>query len=166
MKLGVQWLTLVALVFTWFLIALAFIDLEYFLLPDKLTIPLIFLGLITSALGGFTDLTSSIFGTIAGYLSLWTVYQTYRLLTGREGFGFGDFKMLAAIGGFIGWQLLPAAVLLSAGTGAIVGTIMILLQRHQRGQLVPFGPYLAGGGWLTLLWGQQLNEWFYSIITL
>ena len=97
MKLGVQWLTLAALVFTWFLIALAFIDLEHFLLPDKLTIPLIFVGLLTSALGGFTDLTSSLIGVIAGYLSLWIVYQIFRLLTGKEGFGFGDFKMLAEL---------------------------------------------------------------------
>ena len=158
--MGVQWSTLAALVFTWVLIALAFIDLEHFLLPDRLTLPLLAIGLGVNAGNTFTDLISALVGAAAGYGVLWIVFHGFRILTGKEGMGHGDFKLLAALGAWMGWQMLPLIVLLSAGTGAIIGITMLILQRQQRGQQIPFGPYLAGGGWLALLWGADLNRYY------
>jgi len=155
--MGVQWPTLAALVLTWFLIALAFIDLEHFLLPDRLTLPLLAVGLGVNATNTFTDLISALVGAAAGYGVLWIVFHGFRILTGKEGMGQGDFKLLAALGAWLGWQLLDLVILLSAGTGAIIGLTMLILQRQQRGQQIPFGPYLAGGGWLALLWGEELR---------
>lgn len=156
--MGMQWSTLAALVFTWVLIALAFIDLEHFLLPDRLTLPLLAIGLGVNAANTFTDLISALVGAAAGYGVLWIVFHGFRILTGKEGMGQGDFKLLAALGAWLGWQLLDLVILLSAGTGAIIGITMLILQRQQRGQQIPFGPYLAGGGWLVLLWGEELRQ--------
>ena len=155
--MGVQWPTLAALVLTWFLIALAFIDLEHFLLPDRLTLPLLAVGLGVNVANTFTDLISGLVGAAAGYGVLWIVFHGFRILTGKEGMGHGDFKLLAALGAWLGWQLLDLVILLSAGTGAIIGITMLILERQQRGQQIPFGPYLAGGGWLALLWGEELR---------
>jgi len=145
------------------MIALAFIDLEHFLLPDCITLPLLGAGLAVNAVDGFTELTSALIGAAAGYGILWAVFQAFRIATGKEGMGYGDFKLLAALGAWMGWQMLPLIVLLSAGTGAIIGITMLVLKRQERNQPVPFGPYLAGGGWLTLLWGTDLNQLYLAI---
>jgi len=161
--MGPQWLTIAALMLTWALIALAFIDLEHFLLPDRITLPLLAAGLLVNAIGGFTDPLSAVIGAVSGYGILWAVYHAHRALTGREGFGYGDFKLLGALGAFLGWQLLPLIILLSAGVGAIIGIALILLRRHQRSEPLPFGPFLAGAGWLALLWGQKWNTIYLNI---
>jgi leader peptidase (prepilin peptidase)/N-methyltransferase len=147
-----------ALLLTWSLIALTFIDLDHQLLPDKITLPLVWLGLFFNLFGVFTDLSSSVIGAIAGYLSLWTVFHLFRLITGKEGMGYGDFKLLAALGAWMGWQMLPMIVLLSSLVGAIVGISLILLRNHQRDIPIPFGPYLAAAGWIAFLWGESLNS--------
>jgi leader peptidase (prepilin peptidase)/N-methyltransferase len=151
-----------ALVVTWFLIAMTFIDLDHQLLPDSLTLPLLWLGLLAS-LGSTTaggagppvDPRSAIIGAAAGYLSLWSVFQLFRLATGKEGMGYGDFKLLAALGAWLGWQMLLPIVLLSALVGAVVGLAMIALRRHQAANPMPFGPFLAGAGFLAMLWGPE-----------
>ena len=162
-KLGLEWQTLAALLLTWTLIALAFIDLEHLLLPDRLTLPLLSAGLLVNAAAGFTDLQSALVGAVAGYGVLWAVYHGYRLLTGREGFGYGDFKLLAALGAWLGWQLLPLIVLLAAVVGTLIGTLLIFARRHQSHQPLPFGPYLAAAGWIALLWGDQLTRAYLHI---
>jgi len=161
--LGPQWSTVAALVLTWALIALAFIDLEHFLLPDRITLPLLAMGLLVNTIGGFTDPLSALIGAVSGYGLLWAVYHAYRALTGREGFGYGDFKLLGALGAWLGWQLLPLIILLSAGVGAAIGITLILIRRHQRSEPLPFGPFLAGAGWLALLWGQKWNTIYLNI---
>ena len=161
--LGPQWSTVAALVLTWALIALAFIDLEHFLLPDRITLPLLAVGLLVNTIGGFTDPLSALIGAVSGYGILWAVYHAYRALTGREGFGYGDFKLLGALGAWLGWQLLPLVILLSAGVGAAIGITLILIRRHQRSEPLPFGPFLAGAGWLALLWGQKWNTIYLNI---
>ena len=161
--MGPQWLTIATLMLTWALIALAFIDLEHFLLPDRITLPLLAAGLLVNAIGGFTDPLSAVIGAVSGYGLLWAVYHAYRALTGREGFGYGDFKLLGALGAFLGWQLLPLVILLSAGVGAAIGITLILLRRHQRSEPLPFGPYLAGAGWLALLWGEKWNTIYLNL---
>jgi len=147
---------LVALLFTGFLIAASGIDARTTLLPDQLTLPLLWLGLAANHFGLFTDLESAVIGAMAGYLSLWLVYHGFRLLTGKEGMGYGDFKLLAAIGAWLGWQALPVVLLLASLVGAIVGIALILLRGRDRNIPIPFGPYLAAAGWLTLIWGETL----------
>ena len=149
-----------AILITWFLIALTCIDLDHQLLPDVLTLPLLWLGLVASATGLRSngqslpvDPVSAIAGAAVGYLSLWAVYHAFRLLTGKEGMGHGDFKLLAAFGAWLGWQMLLPVVLLSAGVGALVGIALIALRRTQHGTPIPFGPFLAGAGWIAMLWG-------------
>jgi leader peptidase (prepilin peptidase)/N-methyltransferase len=155
---------LCAMVVTWFLIAAAVIDLEHQLLPDSLTLPLLWLGLAASLLPAAVpaavpaaslpaDPRSAIIGAAAGYLSLWAVYHLFRLATGKEGMGYGDFKLLAALGAWLGWQMLLPIVLASAAVGALTGIALILLRRHDRGVPIPFGPFLAAAGWLALMWG-------------
>ncbi len=145
-----------ALVFTWTIIPLCMIDYDCQLLPDTMTLPLLWVGLGLSVWNIFVDSQSSIFGAIAGYLSLWLVFQLFRLATGKEGMGFGDFKLLAAIGAWTGWQLLPIVILFSSAVGAVIGISLILLKGHDRSQPLPFGPFLASAGWITLLWGQDI----------
>lgn len=150
-----------ALCFLWSLIALAFIDFDTQLLPDSITLPLIWVGLLFNLFGTFTDLDGAVIGAVAGYLILWTVYWLFKLLTGKEGMGFGDFKLLAAIGAWLGWTLLPAVILLSAGVGAVIGIVLILVARHGRGTPIPFGPYLALGGLVALIWGDTLTRIYF-----
>lgn len=157
-RFGVSFATLAALLFCWALIALTFIDADTQLLPDQITQPLIWLGLLVNLGGVFTDIQTALIGAVAGYLVLWSVYWLFKLVTGKEGMGYGDFKLLAAIGAWLGWQLLPVVILLSSLVGAIVGISLIVFARHARSQPIPFGPYLAGGGVIALLWGQDLTQ--------
>jgi leader peptidase (prepilin peptidase)/N-methyltransferase len=159
-----------ALLVTWFLIALTCIDLDHQLLPDALTLPLLWLGLVASASGLRSngqnlpvDPVSAIAGAAAGYLSLWAVYHAFRLLTGKEGMGHGDFKLLAALGAWLGWQMLLPVVLLSAGVGAMVGIALIALRRTQHGTPIPFGPFLAGAGWIAMLWGPGIVHGYLGL---
>jgi leader peptidase (prepilin peptidase)/N-methyltransferase len=145
-----------ALLFCWALIALTCIDLETQLLPDDITLPLLWLGLLINLNGIFTDLPSAVVGAIAGYLSLWAVYWLFKLATGKEGMGYGDFKLLAAIGAWLGWKMLPVVILLSSLVGAVVGIGLIVFAKHGRHIPIPFGPYLAGGGLIALFWGEQI----------
>lgn len=155
-RFGFGWPALGALLFTWSLLALAAIDLEKQLLPDKITLPVLWLGLLFNLGHTFTDLRSALIGAVAGYLSLWCVYHAFRLLTGKEGMGYGDFKLYALLGAWLGWQNLPLIILIAAGSGAVVGIGLILGRRAQRGVPIPFGPYLAAAGWIALLWGPEL----------
>lgn len=163
MQFGLTWQTPAALLLTWALIALALIDFDTQLLPDSLTLPLVWLGLILSLLGLFTDAESAIIGAVAGYLSLWTVFQLFRLVTGKEGMGYGDFKLLAVFGAWLGWSFLPQIILLSAFTGAALGIALMASGRHQRGTPMPFGPFLAAAGWISLVWGQQINDVYLRV---
>lgn len=157
-RLGWGWPLAAALIFTWALIALSLIDFDHKLLPDSITLPLLWLGLLLSLGAVFTDMRSSIIGGAAGYLSLWSVYQLFRLLTGKEGMGFGDFKLLAAIGAWLGWQALPVTILLSSLVGAVIGIALILIRGRDRNIPIPFGPYIAAAGWLALLWGEDITQ--------
>jgi leader peptidase (prepilin peptidase)/N-methyltransferase len=146
-----------ALVFTWVLIAATVIDLRETLLPDDLTLPLMWLGLALSTSGVFVGMSASIWGAIGGYLSLWSIYHLFRLVTGKEGMGYGDFKLMAALGAWFGAAALPLMLLLSSLVGAAVGIGLIVFLKHDRRVPIPFGPYLAGAGWLMLIWGAELN---------
>ena len=149
-----------ALVLCWALIALTFIDADTQLLPDDITLPLLWIGLIANLGGTFTDLNSAILGAVLGYLVLWAVYWCFKILTGKEGMGYGDFKLLAALGAWLGWQMLPLIILLSAAVGAVVGIFGILIAGREKGARIPYGPYLAAAGFIALLWGRNLNEWY------
>jgi leader peptidase (prepilin peptidase)/N-methyltransferase len=163
---GFGWAALGGLLFTWYLIALSGIDVDHQLLPDSLTLSLLWLGLIASLFHagsdtGFSipaDPRSSIIGAAGGYLSLWLVFHVFRLITGKEGMGYGDFKLFAAFGAWFGWQILPMIILLSAFTGAVIGIVLIALRRRGREVPIPFGPYLAAAGWIALLWGPQIVD--------
>jgi leader peptidase (prepilin peptidase)/N-methyltransferase len=149
------------------LVALTCIDLDTFLLPDSITLPLIWAGLLFNlAMGpaGFTDLRSAVIGATGGYLILWSVYWAFKLTTGKEGMGYGDFKLLAAIGAWFGWAMLPLAILASSAVGAAVGLSMILLRRQGRDTPIPFGPYLAGAGLVILFWGQTLTQSYLGLV--
>ena len=148
------------LVFVWALVALTFIDLDTQLLPDDITLPLLWVGLIANAFGAFTDLRSAVLGAVGGYMLLWTVYWGFRLLAKKEGMGFGDFKLLAAIGAWTGWQVLPVAIIVSAGLGAVIGSLGLWLAKKGFGTRIPFGPYLAVGGLASLLWGPEIVTWW------
>ena len=159
---GFGWPCLGALLLTWALIALTFIDVDHQLLPDSLTLPLLWLGISFNLFNQFTTLEVSVIGAIAGYLSLWSVYQVFKLVTGKEGMGFGDFKLLAALGAWLGWSYLPAILLLSSLVGAVVGISLILFRRHQSDIPIPFGPYLAAAGWIALIWGESINMAYFN----
>lgn len=164
-KFGVTWTAVAAMALSYALIALTFIDLDHFLLPDNITLPFLWLGLLLNLFGVFTDLQSSVIGAMAGYLSLWSVYHLFKLVTGKEGMGYGDFKLLAVFGAWFGWQSLPAVILLSSVVGAVIGISLILFRGHQRNIPIPFGPYLAIAGWIVMLWGTEINQaylrWLY-----
>lgn len=147
-----------ALVLSWTLIALTAIDLREQFLPDTITMPLLWLGLALSTISVFVGTSASIWGAIAGYLSLWIIYHLFKLVTGKEGMGYGDFKLMAVLGAWFGGLALPMVLLLSSVVGAAVGIALILFRGHDRNIPIPFGPYLAGAGWLTLIWGERLSN--------
>ena len=157
-KWGVTMQTLGALMLVWALVALAVIDLDTTLLPDSLTLPLVWLGLLFNLNGTFASLPDAVVGAMAGYGVLWSVYWLFKLATGKEGMGFGDFKLLAAIGAWLGWQMLPVTLLLSSVVGAAVGVAMIVFIKHDKRMPIPFGPYLAGGGLVALFFGADLTQ--------
>ncbi|MDH4259899.1 MAG: A24 family peptidase [Gammaproteobacteria bacterium] len=154
-----------ALIFSWYLIAMTGIDVDRQLLPDVLTLPLMWLGLLASLWPtvGMASPRDALIGAAAAYLVLWSVFQAFRLATGKEGMGYGDFKLFAAIGAWLGWQMLPLVLLLSAVVGAAVGITLILARRHGRGVPIPFGPYLAGAGWIAMLWGPPIIERYLGV---
>ncbi len=154
---GFSWQAAAALPLTWSLIALTLIDFDEQLLPDSIVLPVLWLGLILSLFGIFTDSHSAIIGAVAGYLSLWSVFQLFKLLTGKEGMGYGDFKLFALFGAWFGWQSLIQIILLSSVVGAVVGILLILIRGRDRNIPIPFGPYLAAAGWISLIWGEQIN---------
>jgi leader peptidase (prepilin peptidase)/N-methyltransferase len=153
---GITLQSLAALALTWSLLALAAIDLDCQLLPDDITLPLLWLGLLCNLLGLFTNLQSAVLGAAAGYLLLWSVYVAFKLLTGKEGMGYGDFKLLAMLGAWLGWQMLPLIIIVSSVAGSLVA-VALLLRGHERSRPIPFGPYLAVAGWIALLWGEQMT---------
>ncbi len=159
---GFGWQALAALVLTWALIALSVIDFDTQLLPDAITLPFLWLGLTLSLFPLFADMRTALIGAIAGYLSLWVVYQVFKLVTGKEGMGFGDFKLLALLGAWLGWQALPIVILLSSLVGAVVGILLITVQGRDRQTPIPFGPYLAAAGWIALLWGEQIKTTYLN----
>lgn len=153
-----------ALALLWALIALSAIDLDTQLLPDSITLPLLWLGLVFNLWSTYTDLPTAVIGAMAGYLALWSVFWLFKLATGKEGMGYGDFKLLAALGAWLGWQMLPAIVLLSSVVGAVVGIILIVAARHGRNVPIPFGPYLAAAGIIALFWGKQITAAYLGTI--
>ncbi len=156
--------TVAGLIFTWILIALTLIDLKKQLLPDNITLPLLWCGILLSFFGLFTNLHDSVIGAIAGYLILWSVYQLFKLLTKKEGMGFGDFKLLAALGAWLGYSYLPQIILVSSVVGSIIGITMIVVGKTEQQQPIPFGPYLAAAGWIALLWGETINTTYLSFL--
>jgi leader peptidase (prepilin peptidase)/N-methyltransferase len=155
---GFNWPGLAAVVLTWCLISLIFIDIDHQLLPDSITLPLLWLGLLLNTQGLFTSLESAIWGAALGYLSLWSVYWAFKLITGKEGMGYGDFKLLAALGAWCGATSLPLIILLSSVVGMIFAVVMMLSKRLAKGNPIPFGPYLAIAGWIALLYGEQIIQ--------
>jgi leader peptidase (prepilin peptidase)/N-methyltransferase len=149
---------LTALALTAFLIAMAGIDIDHQLLPDNMTIPLMWGGILISFWSVHTDLVSSVIGAMGGYLVLWFIYHLFRLLTGKEGMGYGDFKLLAALGAWMGWQMLPLVVLLSSVVGAVVGLVLMGTGKLQKDKPMPFGPFIAAAGWVALIWGDQIMD--------
>lgn len=152
-----------ALAFTWTMIVLAFIDMDTQLLPNDITVPFIWAGLLVNLAEPFTDIRSAVLGAVAGYIALWSIYWAFKLVTGREGMGYGDFKLLAAIGAWLGWQMLPLVILVSSIPGTVVGIFLIAVTKRGRHEPIPFGPYLAGGGFIALLWGSQLNRAYWNL---
>ena len=151
---------LCALFLTAVLIALTGIDADTQLLPDNMTLPLVWAGLLVNTLGVYTDLQSSVYGAIGGYLILWSIYHLFRLMTGKEGMGYGDFKLLAAMGAWMGWQFLPLVILMSSVVGAVVGIALMASGRLQRDKPMPFGPFIAAAGWITLIWGERILDYY------
>jgi leader peptidase (prepilin peptidase) / N-methyltransferase len=162
-RFGFNAAALGALVFVWAMIALAFIDFDTFFLPDDITLPLLWGGLLLNLFGAFTDLQSAVIGAVCGYLALWSVYWAYKLATGKEGMGYGDFKLLAAIGAWLGWKMLPLVILLSSVVGAVIGISLIALARQGREVPIPFGPYLAIAGIIALLHGDAINQRYLDL---
>lgn len=156
---------LAALVFVWFLIAMTFIDADTQLLPDDLTLPLMWLGLLLNLYGTFASLEDAVIGATAGYLSLWSVYWMFKLVTGKEGMGYGDFKLLAALGAWMGWSMLPTIILLSSVVGAIVGISLIVFKKMHRANPIPFGPYLAAAGLVAFIWGKSITAQYLGTMT-
>ena len=163
---GVSLQAMAALILTWSLIATSGIDIGHKLLPDSITLPLLWLGILLALFDVFVSLEDSVIGVMVGYMSLWSVFMLFKLITGKEGMGYGDFKLLAMLGAWLGWKPLLVVILTSSLVGAIVGISMILLKKNERGTQIPFGPYLAAAGWMTLLWGDELMRYYASLFSI
>ena len=163
---GFGWAAAGSLLLIWALLALTAIDFDTQLLPDDITLPLLWTGLLFNLFGVFTDLPSAVLGAVIGYLVLWCVYWLFKLITGKEGMGYGDFKLLAALGAWLGWQMLPLIILLSSLVGAVVGITLIVALKHGRHIPIPFGPYLAGGGLIALFWGPTLTQSYLQFLAM
>lgn len=161
---GVTFTTLFLLILTWGLVCLTLIDFDHMLLPDQITLPLLWLGLLVNLNGAIVPLSDSVIGAVAGYMSLFSIFWLFKLITGKEGMGHGDFKLVAVFGAWIGWQLLPLLILMASAVGAVIGISMMMFKNHQREQAIPFGPYLAIAGWITLLWGNGIWAWYLSYL--
>ena len=166
-RFGFGWESAAAIGMTWTLVAISVIDIDHQYIYDNMVLPLVWAGLVLSLFHPmeaadtlFIDPKTAIAGAVAGYLSLWSVYQLFRLLTGKEGMGYGDFKLLAALGAWLGWKMLPLIILMSAVVGAVSGIAMIVFRRHERSVPIPFGPYLAAAGWIAMLWGRDIVDWY------
>ncbi|MBB6522715.1 prepilin peptidase [Pseudoteredinibacter isoporae] len=164
MKFGFTWQLAAALLFTWSLITLTMIDIDTQLLPDNITLPLLWLGLIVNSQSLFSDLPNALWGAVFGYLSLWSVYWVFKLLTGKEGMGYGDFKLLGALGAWMGWQALPLTILLSSVVGAVIGIAGIIIMGRDKNVPMPFGPYLAIAGWIYFMWGDSIVASYLSLM--
>ncbi|MCK7595847.1 A24 family peptidase [Microbulbifer sp. CAU 1566] len=162
-QLGFTWQALAGVFFTWALVALTGIDFDKQLLPDSITLPMLWAGLLINIWGVFAPLQDAVIGAIAGYLALWSVFHIFKLVTGKEGMGAGDFKILAAIGAWFGWQVLPMVILLSAAVGALVGILWTLISGRDKNLPIAFGPYLAGAAWIAMLWGEQIMGWYFRV---
>lgn len=160
---GFGWQAAAMLMLTWGLLSMSLIDADHQLLPDAIVLPLLWLGLIVNAFGLFTSLTDALWGAVAGYLVLWCVFWLFKLITGKEGMGYGDFKLLAMLGAWGGWQILPLTILLSSIVGAVLGLILLRLRNVETSTPIPFGPYLALAGWIALLWGDQITTSYLQI---
>ena len=156
--------TLLLIILTWGLIALTLIDVDHMLLPDQIVMPLLWFGLLININGTFVPLSDAVIGAAVGYMSLFSVFWLFKLVTGKEGMGFGDFKLFALFGAWIGWQLLPLLILMASLVGAIVGISLMVFKNHQRDQAIPFGPYIAIAGWITILWGEGIWAWYLGFI--
>lgn len=157
---GVTIETLLLLILTWGLVCLTLIDFDHMLLPDQIVMPLLWLGLLVNINGMFVPVDDAVIGAAVGYMSLFSVFWLFKLLTGKEGMGYGDFKLFALFGAWLGWQLLPILILMASVVGAIVGISLMLFKNHTREQAIPFGPYLAIAGWITILWGEGIWSWY------
>lgn len=162
-QFGVSWDALAMLVLTWGLLSMSLIDADHQILPDVLVLPLLWLGLILNSFGLFTSLSDALWGAVIGYMSLWSIFWLFKLITGKEGMGYGDFKLLALIGAWGGWQVLPLTILLSSVLGAVIGIVILRLQRNGYSNPIPFGPYLAAAGWVALIWGEQITSSYLQI---
>lgn len=162
---GVSFETLLLLILTWGLICLTLIDFDHMLLPDQIVMPLLWLGLLVNIADTFVPLNDAVIGAAVGYMSLFSVFWLFKLLTGKEGMGHGDFKLFALFGAWLGWQLLPILILMASVVGATIGISLMLFKGHTREQAIPFGPYLAVAGWVTLLWGDGIWSWYLSQIS-
>ena len=155
---------ILGIIVTWFLVAMSMIDFDTQLLPDSLTLPLMWIGLLAALLPIFVDIHSAVIGAASGYMILWTIYQLFKIITGKEGMGYGDFKLLAALGALLGWQALPSIILLSSLVGAIVGLSLIAITGRDKNIPIPFGPYLAAAGWIAMMWGESLTILYYGTL--
>ena len=165
LQFGVTWQCLAALILTWSLVALTFIDIDKMLLPDSIVLPMLWLGILLNLDSLFVDINSSIIGAAIGYLSLWTIFWGFKLVTGKEGMGYGDFKLFALFGAWFGWQYLPTIILLSSIAGAVIGITILAVRGQDKNIPIPFGPYLAVAGWIVLMWGEHINNAYLNYIS-
>ena len=161
---GYGFITVAALIFVWSMIVLAFIDLDTQLLPDEVTLPLLWIGLLINLGNSFTDISSAVIGAASGYIFLWLIYWCFKIATGKEGMGYGDFKLLAVIGAWFGWKMLPLVILFSSLAAAVIGIVLIIVAKNKRDTPFPFGPYLVGSGLVALFWGDQLNRTYLDLL--
>jgi len=171
-RFGFGWEAAVAIAMTWTLVAVSMIDIDHQIIPDSISLPLIWAGLTLSLFHPMADAEylfiepkAAIVGALGGYLSLWSIYHLFRLITGKEGMGYGDFKLLAALGAWLGWKMLPIIIMMSAVVGAVIGIMLIATKRHERSTPIPFGPYLAAAGWIAMLWGPDIVNWYLDFMS-